>query len=105
MSRIRLLHQRALRKMEMILAPLVARMFGVTALRVPDCPICRAEWRFDAERILDDKTDDITWGMISQRIERATGWHAPNPQTLKSHQARHRRFTKVTTAQRKGGSE
>jgi len=93
-SRMRMLHERALRKLAMILAPFVERVFRIRVLQFPNCPICRAEWRSDAERILDDKTDDVTWGAIIRRIERATGWRAPGAPVLKAHQARHRAFTK-----------
>lgn len=94
MARIRLLRERAIRKLRVALTPFVEQMFGIRVLRAPDCPICRARWRDDAERILDDKTDDMTWGMIARRIERATGWQAPNPQMLKTHDQRHRRFSR-----------
>ena len=96
LPRIKGIHRRALTKLEIELTPFVERMFGIKALRTPDCPICRADWRSIAERLLDDKTPDMTWGEIAIRIERAVGWHVPSPRVLTTHQKRHRRFELIS---------
>ena len=92
LSRVKSIHRRALTKLEIELTPFVGRMFGIHALRTPDCAICRAEWRSIAEQLLDEKTADMTWGDVAARIERAVGWHVPSPRVLTTHQKRHRRF-------------
>lgn len=101
LSRVKSIHRRALTKLESELAPFVARMFGIEALRTPECPICRAEWRSVAERLLDEKTPDMTWGDVAIRIERAVGWHVPTPRVLTTHQKRHRRFVTSSANQPK----
>lgn len=85
-------HRQALRRLRVMLAPLVERMFGIGVTRVASCPVCVAEWRHDAEGIMDSKTADQTWGVIMTRIERATGWRAASPQVLIAHQRKHRTF-------------
>jgi hypothetical protein len=92
LSRIKSIHRRALTKLEIELTPFVEQMFGIAALKTPDCPICRAEWRTVAEQLLDEKTPDMTWGDVAARIERAVGWHVPTPRVLTTHQNHHRRF-------------
>ncbi len=92
LSRIKSIHRRALTKLEIELTPFVERMFGIAALKTPDCPICRATWRAVAEQLLDEKTPEMTWGDVAIRIERAVGWHVPTPRVLTTHQKRHRRF-------------
>jgi len=92
LSRVKSIHRRALTKLEIELTPFVERMFGIAAIRTPDCPICRAEWRPMAEQLLDGKTPEMTWGDVAIRIERAVGWHVPTPRVLTTHQKRHRRF-------------
>lgn len=94
LARVKVIHRRALLKLEIELAPFVERMFGIAAVRTPDCPICRAQWRSTAERLLDEKTPDMTWGEMATRIERAVGWHASTPRILTTHQRQHRRFVK-----------
>ncbi len=101
LSRVKSIHRRALTKLEIELAPFVERMFGIEALRTPDCPICRAEWRPVAEQLLDEKTPEMTWGDVSRRIERAVGWHVPTPRVLTTHQNRHRRFVMSSANQPK----
>jgi hypothetical protein len=75
-----------------MLAPLVAQWYGIGAARNSACPICTAEWREDADAIIDAKTQEVTWGQIMTRIERATGWRAKSPQVLIMHQRKHRTF-------------
>jgi hypothetical protein len=72
LSRVKGIHRRALTKLEIELAPFVERMFGIHALRTPDCAICRAEWRSIVEQLLDEKTADMTWGDVAVRIERGS---------------------------------
>lgn len=102
---VRIAHRRALAKLEVELTPLVERLFGLGAVRRIECAICQAEWRAVAEDILDAKTADMTWGQISVRIARAVGWQAPSPQTLITHQRKHRRFERTCGQSQKGGSE
>jgi hypothetical protein len=97
LARVKGIHRRALTKLEIELTPFAERMFGIAALRTPDCAICRAEWRSVAEQLLDEKTPDMTWGDIAIRIERAVGWHVPSPRVLTTHQKHHRRFV-ISTA-------
>ena len=99
---VRMTHRRALAKLEEALRPFVERMFGLSAIRQPDCAICRASWRAVAEEILDSRTTEITWGQIAVRIRRAVNWQAPSPQVLITHQRKHRRFERTSTAQPKG---
>lgn len=99
---VRMTHRRALAKLEEALRPFVERMFGLSAIRQPDCPICRASWRAVAEEILDSRTTEITWGQVAVRIRRAVGWQASSPQVLITHQRKHRRFERIPTAQPKG---
>ncbi len=102
---VRMAHRRALAKLEIELAPLVARMFGLEAIQLPNCAICRAQWRTTAERILDARTPDMTWGQIAVRIERAVGWKASSPQTLITHQRKHRKFERIPDHMGKGEDE
>jgi hypothetical protein len=90
LARIRTIHTRALAKLRVELTPFVMEMYGLTLTHAERCPICTAEWRDDAEHILDEKTDDMTWGDIIIRLERAVGWRAKTPQVLMTHQRRHR---------------
>lgn len=99
---VRITRRRALAKLEQMLRPFVEKMFGLAAVRHPDCPICKASWRTIAEDILDARTSDVTWGEITTRIKRAVGWEAPSPQVLITHQRKHRRSEKQTTTQPKG---
>jgi hypothetical protein len=94
LARVKGIHKRALVKLAVELTPFVERMFGIKAMHVPDCPICRAEWRSTAERLLDEKTPDMTWGQVAVRLARAAGWRAPSPRILTTHQKQHRRFEK-----------
>ncbi len=91
--RVRVIHQRALSRLETELAPLVEHLFGIRPTRAPNCPICSAEWRAIAEGLLDEKTEEMTWGDVIVRLERAVGWRAPTPQILISHTKKHRSFT------------
>jgi len=84
--------RRALGVLRLALAALVEHEFGITVVADSACDICRAVWRESAEAILDEKTDRDTWGDLITRIERATGWRAPSPQTLRTHQSKHRAF-------------
>ncbi|GAB4323811.1 MAG: hypothetical protein Kow0074_16380 [Candidatus Zixiibacteriota bacterium] len=90
--RIRVMHRRALGKLRQELTPFVIAMYGLRLSHDSDCPICTAPWRDAAERILDDKTADMTWGDVAVRIERAVGWTCPTPQVLMTHQRKHRHF-------------
>ena len=101
LSRVKSIHRRALTKLEIELTPFVERMFGIAALKTPDCPICRAEWRSTVEQLLDEKTPDMTWGDVAIRIERAVGWHVPTPRVLTTHQKRHRRFVIPSATERR----
>jgi hypothetical protein len=92
LNRALIVHRQALRQLRVILAPFVARMFGIGATCVRTCPICTGDWRADAEAIMDGKTPEMTWGQVMARIERATGWRARGPQTLIAHQRAHRTF-------------
>jgi len=93
MARVRAMHRRALGHLRLLLAPLAQFLFGVGQSVDPDCPICTASWRHDAEEILDEKTAEMTWGQMAMRLERAVGWRPGSPQTLIGHQRHHRRFT------------
>lgn len=103
LPRIRAIHRRALLKLEVELAPFVEEMFGIRPVRTAQCPICQAEWRTVAERLLDEKTPDMTWGQVAIRIERATGWRPPTPRILTAHQKHHRRFVHLSDTETKGG--
>jgi len=92
LARIRTIHTRALAKLRFELTPFVMDMYGLTPTHADRCPVCAAAWRDDAERILDEKTDDMTWGDIITRLERAVGWRASTPQVLITHQRRHRKL-------------
>lgn len=91
-NRVMVAQRLALRQLRVLLTPFVTRMFGIGATCVPNCPICAAPWREDAEAIIDGKTSDVTWGQIMTRIERATGWNGKRPQILIAHQRKHRGF-------------
>lgn len=91
-NRVVTAQRQAFRTLREILAPFVERIFGIGATRVTTCPICLAEWRDDAEAIIDGKTPEVTWGQVMTRIERATGWRAKSPQVLIAHQRKHRAF-------------
>lgn len=91
-SRVVMAHRQGLRRLRQMLAPFVARWYGIGVIRNPACSICTAAWREDAEAIIDAKTQDVTWGQIMTRIERATGWRAKSPQVLIVHQRKHRTF-------------
>lgn len=91
-SRVVMAHRQGLRRLRHMLAPLVARWYGIGVIRNPACPICTAAWREDAEAIVDAKTQDVTWGQIMTRIERATDWRAKSPQVLIAHERKHRTF-------------
>ena len=99
---VRIAHRRALAKLEVELAPLVERMFGLTAVTRTGCAICLAPWRPAAEEILDGRTPDATWGQIAVRIERAVGWKAPSPQVLMTHQRKHRQFENTPATKSEG---
>jgi hypothetical protein len=88
-NRVVTAYRQAIRNLREMLAPFVARTFGIGATIVASCPICTAEWRVDAEAIIDGKTADVTWGQIMTRIERATGWRAKSPQVLIVHKRKH----------------
>ncbi len=88
-NRVVTAHRQAFRNLREMLAPFVARTFGIGAAIVASCPICTAAWRIDAEAIIDGKTADVTWGQIMTRIERATGWRAKSPQVLIVHKRKH----------------
>ena len=92
LARIRTIHNRALTKLRLELTPFVAVMYGLRLTQVKRCPVCDADWREDAERLLDEKTDEMTWGELVKRVERAVGWRAPTPQILITHQRKHRQF-------------
>jgi hypothetical protein len=102
--RVRAIHRRALLKLEVELAPFAEEMFGIRAVRTAGCPICQAEWRAIAERLLDEKTPDMTWGQVAGRIERATGWRPSTPRTLTTHQKHHRRFVHTSDTEHEGGN-
>lgn len=91
-SRVVMAHRQGLRRLRDLLAPSVARWYGIGVTRNSACAICTAAWREDAEAILDAKTQDVTWGQVMTRIERATGWRAKSPQALIMHQRKHRTF-------------
>ncbi len=102
--RVRVIHQRALSRLEFELAPLVEQMFGIRSMRAPNCPVCNAEWRVIAEDLLDEKTEEMTWGDVIIRLERAVGWRAPTPQILISHTRKHRTFTQNSEPEDKENS-
>lgn len=91
-NRVVTAHRQAMRSLRVILAPFVARTFGIGATVVSRCPICTSSWRSDAESIIDAKTPDVTWGQIVTRIERATGWRAKSPQVVIVHKRKHGTF-------------
>lgn len=91
-NRVVMAHRQALRQLRQMLAPLVARWYGIGVIRNAACAICTAAWREAAEAIIDAKTQDVTWGQTMTRIERATGWRAKSPQALIMHQRKHRTF-------------
>jgi hypothetical protein len=103
LPRIRAIHRRALLKLEVELAPFVDEMFGIRPVRTARCPICQADWRTVAERLLDEKTPDMTWGQVAIRIERATGWRPSTPRILTAHQKHHRRFVHTSDTEDEGG--
>ena len=91
-NRVVTTHRQAIRNLREMLAPFVARTFGIGATIVSTCPICTASWRGDADSIIDGKTPDMTWGQIVIRINRSTGWRARSPQVLIVHKRKHNTF-------------
>jgi len=88
-NRVVTAYRQAMRNLRVMLAPWVARTYGIGATVITTCPICTSPWRNDAEAIIDGKTPDVTWGQIMTRIERATGWRARSPQVLIVHKRKH----------------
>ena len=103
-NRVLVAQRQAFRELRVMLAPFVARMFGIEATCVPTCPICIAPWREDAEALIESKTADQTWGEIIVRIERATGWKTRSPQVLIAHQRKHRTFQTERTDDDQAGA-
>ena len=92
LARVRTIHARALGKLRRELASFVAEVYGLHAAQAPNCAICLAPWRDTAERLLDEKTPEMTWGELAIRMERATGWQPSSPQIMMTHQRKHRRL-------------
>ena len=95
-NRVVVTHRRALAELRIALTPLVAEVFGLGMTTVPSCPICIADWRGDAESMLDGMTAEMTWGAMIVRLERAFGWRAKSPRVLIVHQRHHRLFQSQT---------
>jgi len=93
--RVQVLRRRALGHLRSQLAPFVQATFGLGATQTPDCPICRAPWREIAEDLLDEKTPDVTWGVVARRLERAVGWSPSTVQLLIGHQKNHRVYSEA----------
>jgi hypothetical protein len=95
--RIQVLRRRALGRLRERLTLFVQTTYGLGATVRPDCPVCRAPWRQTAEELLDEKTPDMTWGMLARRLERAVGWTPSTVQILIGHQRNHRAFSHEAT--------
>lgn len=87
--RLEALHERAVKKLRKLLAPLVQELYGLGSGPTGGCPICASPWRSEIDRLITERDHEETWRPVMRRIRTAFGLKITTPQTLIGHQKYH----------------
>ena len=87
--RLEALHQRALKKLRMVLAPLVKQLYGLRVSTDPDCPICTSPHRATIDSLIRERSRSDTWRPTIRLLKSRFGIIITTPQTLIGHEKYH----------------
>jgi hypothetical protein len=83
------LHKRALKKLRKILAPLVAREYGVKTKPFNSCVLCCSPLRAEIDVLIAARPPEKTWRQVIRILEEKYRIIIITPQTIIGHQKYH----------------
>jgi hypothetical protein len=87
--RLEALHQRALKKLQKELTPLVKQLYGLTPVAHNACPICASSVRDEIDRLIKSRDPAGTWRPVMKQIREEFNIGIITPQTLIGHEKYH----------------
>ncbi|MCD6250412.1 MAG: sigma-70 family RNA polymerase sigma factor [candidate division Zixibacteria bacterium] len=87
--RLEALHQRALKKLQKELTPLVKELYSLTPATNYDCPICASPDRNEIDRLIESRDPTSTWRPVMRQIREKYNIGIVTPQTLIGHEKYH----------------
>jgi len=87
--RLEALHQRALKKLQKELMPLVKQLYDLVPATNNDCPICASPAREEIDRLIESRDRSGTWRPVMKQIREEFNIGIVTPQTLIGHEKYH----------------
>ncbi len=90
LSRVRGMHQRALRKLKKHLSEFTRQQYGIKSKANPSCPICASPFRSEIDALIECRDRSRSWSPVISDLRRKWSLRIISPQLLIGHEKYHR---------------